>query len=189
MARAIEDLWHTLDALVEEIMAIREAEPKDSPRLAALQGEAKGLGNALERISSPFLGSAALEAKKRWEIRHDKREFEPTPMYHRGAPGTGDVPVPDAFKEKYPWPPAVQPQQSEWQKEQPTLPGTSGPVAYRPTRVPPVAAQSRVTAPKVNEQEREAIKFACSSGMFTTAEVAKTYGLSEAQVKLIIGEG
>lgn len=51
---------------------------------------------------------------------------------------------------------------------------------------PPAALVTTVQMPKLDEKELAAIKFAGQSGMFTTADLAKTYGLSVPQVELIL---
>lgn len=152
----LEEVWEMLDEVVDKIM---DPDTDDSEK-HDLQQQAKAYAKVIclfMQIYFEFPHEVSAEAKRRWEAR--QRGDETYCTKGLGSRAT-EFPEP-GFREK-----------TEQQKQ------LSGAQQRSRTKAPAKAS--------VGDQEKQAIKFAAESGMFTKDQIAKTYKITVAQVDEIL---
>lgn len=86
----IERYWDELDERMKKLKDITLIDDKES--VASVQGEARGIALCIWINCQhwwPNFKDVIREAVKRWEIKHEGREYEPTPGYKYNPPPYG----------------------------------------------------------------------------------------------------
>jgi hypothetical protein len=159
-----ERYWVELDSVMDQLF---EEDGGKSPltaeehkeRFIKLQGRASGLAFALVHACQPYYTdekAIAREAKKRWKIRNQQIDWEPTPGFKY------DPPIPGAAPRS-------------------GLGGPDDPVRVNTARVPGKPAGVE----KLKPAELTAIKQGMGSGMFKAIDLAKVYGTTVSVVEYV----
>lgn len=171
----VEKLWDELDDVMAAIMS-SDGYNAGTQTLYGdqLRGYARGLSFALSMMTHPHfrtITEIAKEAAKRHKIRTKKIPFEPTPgyKYNPVTPASPPVGEKSAF-------------------HGPTKPATkAAPRKAQPRKV--VKEQlKKIDMSSLSIQQSEQIKMAHSMGMFTTEELAQTYGVTVETVEFLVGK-
>lgn len=152
-----ERYWIELDSVIDDIKAgFETGKAKD-----VAIGRATGLAFALVHACQPYYTderAISREANKRWKIRNQQQDWEPTPGFKY------DPPIPGANARIV----------------------TSGP--DEPVRVNTRARGESATesaAKKLKAADQDAIKRGMGSGMFKAEDLAKVYGTTSAVVEYL----
>lgn len=159
----IEKLWREVDDVVDVLR--NDVTPMTYRGMsgAELKAYVKGLAFSIvmkDKDLFPDIRSVAVESVRRWKMRNNQLAYEPTPTRHvNNFSGIG--------------------QSGGWQPVNPTQ---AGPATKKTTRkAPPVVTQ--VIKPDLPPATVASVKAALSAGMFSPADIATMYGVTEDQVK------
>lgn len=171
----VEQIWDKLDA---EMVKIKSAPTSSAEQVDVLQAtqRARAFAEVLAIFMVPHFRTAddiAREAAKRYKAKQAGEDYETPGLGSRRYETAANVPRSAAPG----WHPA------------PDGGYTSDPAQAGYARRGGRTATRTATKPevKLGEKEQTAIKFAHESGMFKVADLAKTYGVSEAVINQIIG--
>lgn len=159
----IDKLWFELDDTLDKIFELKSSTDyniDDSIALGKLRGYCEGLAFSIVMLDTglwPNKSAVAAEGLRRSKIRKGEIEYSPTPSRHRGDMLVKDV--------------------------QPT--GVSSEPAK--SVAPPSRPSSKAAPKQIAPSVVTGLKAAHSSGIFSTAELAKMFNLTEAEVKKITG--
>lgn len=155
-----ERYWVELDTVIDQIKEI-DSLGQDVPDLVKLRGRAGGLAFALVHACQPYYAdekAVSIEANKRWKIRNQQADWEPTPGFKY------DPPIPGA-------------------NARIVTAGPDEPVRVNTRRQGehPAAAAAK----KLKSADQEAIKRGMGSGMFKADDLAKVYGTTTSVVEYL----
>lgn len=156
----IEKLWREIDDVVD---AIKDGVPYRSMTSEEMRGYVRGLAFSIvmkDKDFWPDIKSVSQQAGRRWKMRKGQLPHEATPTRHENNFSSLG-------------------QQGGWRKDK-TQPAAA-PAKSTPPRKR--AAPAKALPPET----AKAVKSAATSGMFTVAEVADIYKVTEAQVRQVMG--
>lgn len=160
----VHKMWATADLVMDELvasMALQETEPTDERKedILKAQGKLRGICLCLAIFMIPHFTTEEEIAK---EIRIRYRHRSKAEDYETKGLGSRRYELPRSEDEK---------------------PKVGSPERPRIT-LPP--APPKATKHSLGEMEIKAIKFAADSGMFSNADLAKTYKVSEAVIGQVV---
>lgn len=163
-ATVLERLWAELDTTMDSLMNVASVPNADGRQVELIRTKARTQAETLAMLMSPFFNTAdeiAREAKKRYDARKKGDTAYVTP----GIAGEEYVPP------------------------QPSI--SSRTTADKSDKAPKSGQAARAargrTGKKLPSEALPTIKQAITSGMFTLEQIAKSYGLSEVEVKEQLG--
>lgn len=161
-----ERYWVELDSVIDQLKAVATPDPDDIgpeeyAKYLKTQGRATGLAFALVHACQPYYAderAVSIEANRRWKMRNQQMDWEPTPGFKY------DPPIPGA-------------------NARIVVAGPDEPVRVNTRRQGehPAAAAAK----KLKPADQEAIKRGMGSGMFKADDLAKVYGTTTSVVEYL----